>query len=104
MTITWSVSSMQVKQEGALQGIVRYVDWLVVVADSDYEASTTGQTAIGPVQELFVPYTELTEQIVLDWVFAVLGAETKTAIETSLQFQIANLALPRVQSAPLPWG
>lgn len=104
MTTTWSVISMQVSQDGALQGVVRYVNWLVVVADSNYETSATGQTEIGPVQELFVPYTELTEQVVLDWVFAVLGTDAKAAIETGLQSQIATLALPRVQSAPLPWG
>lgn len=102
--VTWSILNMQVLQEGSLQDVVRYVDWLVVVTDNGYETSTTGQTVMGPVQGAFIPYTDLTEQIVLDWVFALLGAEAKAAIETSLQSQIANLALPRVQSAPLPWG
>ncbi len=50
----------------------------------------------------FVPYNQLTEQIVLGWIWA--SGVDQTATEAAVQQQINNQIDPPVISPPLPWA
>jgi len=102
---TWAVQSMMVKmQEAGQTDVVYLVDWLASDTDGTNEARNGGQTEIPAPTGTFIPYDQLTEQQVLNWVWAVMGDETKAALEANLNTQIVYMQQPPVISLPLPWG
>ena len=50
----------------------------------------------------FIPYSELTQDQVLQWVWD--GGIDKDATEAALQAQINDQINPKVVTKPLPWG
>jgi hypothetical protein len=50
-----------------------------------------------------IPYEELTEEIVLNWVW-VDGGVDKTLVEESVNNELNNLLNPIVVKNPLPWA
>lgn len=102
---TWSVQSMMVlKQEAGFTDVVYLVDWLASDTDGTNEARRGGQTQVPISEGNFTPYDQLTESQVLGWVWNVMGAEAKAALEADLAAQIAYQQNPPVVSPPLPWG
>ena len=102
---TWIVQSMMVKtQESGQADVVYLVDWLASDTDGVNEARRGGQIEIPAPTGTFIPYDQLTEQQVLDWVWASIGSDSKTAIDANLNMQIVYMQQPPVVSLPLPWG
>jgi len=96
---------MQVKvQEAGFTDVVYLVDWLASDTDGTNEARRGGRTEVPAPTETFTPYDQLTESQVLDWVWGVMGAEAKAALEANLADQIAYQQNPPVAVLPLPWG
>jgi hypothetical protein len=56
-----------------------------------------------PSDPTFIPFDELTEEVVLNWVKAVLGEEQLAALEAVLDSQLQTLLNPPVVTG-LPWG
>ena len=52
----------------------------------------------------FVPFDQLTEAQVVQWVQDALTPEGVTATETSIATQIENQVNPPIVSPPLPWA
>lgn len=50
----------------------------------------------------FIPYTGLTESMVLSWVWDILGTG-KNEFEQASIYQIENLLTPFIITPPLPW-
>lgn len=51
----------------------------------------------------FIPYANLTEELVVDWVKKAMGDETVLAHETAVVQQIENQKNPPVVTPTLPW-
>ena len=51
----------------------------------------------------FVPYDELTEMIVLEWVWYTMGNEEKLLFEQMVKNQIDELISPNIVNLPLSW-
>lgn len=51
----------------------------------------------------FIPFADLTEEMVLGWVKAAMGDETVLAYETNVVQQIEEQKNPKVISPALPW-
>lgn len=103
--ITWAVTSIEVKtQEAGFTDVVYLVDWLASDTDGINEARRGGRTEVPAPTETFTPYDQLTESQVLDWVWGVMGAEAKAALEANLAEQIVYMQNPPVAVLPLPWG
>jgi L-aminopeptidase/D-esterase-like protein len=85
-------------------GFVVTVHWTATQADGDHTASTysTASFTQQPDQSL-IPYDQLTEAQVIDWVKGSLGEEGVAAIDASLAQQIADQKAPKV-AAGVPWG
>ena len=97
MEITWSVSNLE---RNTSDGFVNTVHWRVNATDGDKIASSYG--AVGYTQEdgkTLVPYSNLTETAVLEWVQESLNKEI---VEASLAKQIEALKNP-VTASGVPW-
>ena len=95
---TWKIVNME---RDASTGFVSTVHWTCSDVDGDYSGSTYG--SIGLSGELVTPYENLTEEVVIGWVKAVMGEETVAATEAAVAAQIADAKAPKVATG-MPWG
>lgn len=95
-TYNWSIVQMD---RLTSDGFVVTVHYNVSAFDGEYSASTYGTCGYTQESESFVPYADLTQEVVVGWVQTSLGKDT---VETSLQSQIDAQKNP-VQESGLPW-
>jgi hypothetical protein len=105
MTTNWQI--FDVKRQTA-DGVVIKVVYGCTVQLENYIDRTIGeQTFTGnPSTPGFVPYEDLTEEIVLGWVQTTLGAVAVTATETSLQNNVTAQKTAKeaeTVKSGLPW-
>jgi len=104
-TFTWSITELFCKPQTA-EGAdyVVTANWRCSGVDGNYNGQINGLAAFPVVQsENFIPYDQLTQQIVLDWCWNAGGVE-KNATEARVQDQIDRQINPPVITPPLPWG
>jgi len=97
MTV-WSIA--QLERNADDNGVVT-AHWRVSAEDGDFTASSYGTCSWTPEPstEGFVPFEDLTEAMVIEWVKGSLDVE---AIEASLASQIEDQKAPKV-IAGVPW-
>lgn len=104
VTTTWKVLGMT---RVVSDGFVVTVDWSCTAASGVFpdvkSAFAAGQEHYenNPDEPGFVPYDQLTEQIVLGWVFETLG-DQKAKIEADLTAKVEAQLHP-VTAEGLPW-
>ena len=102
--IVWTISRIDClpsTEEGDDFATTAY--WLCRGSEGAYTTSLNGTASFPVVQgEEFTPYSELTEDQVLGWVW-VNGVD-KEAIEAEIQNVLDNLVNPPVVVLPLPWA
>jgi hypothetical protein len=94
---TWTIVQMN---RLTADGFVVTVHYNVFATDGTYNASTYG--TVGYTEqpgETYVPYADLTQEMVVGWVQTSLGKDT---VEASLQSQIDAQINP-VQESGMPW-
>ena len=96
--ITWTISSMQRKADN---GFVIHVWYRVDDTDGTYSSVATGQCEYMQTSDTFVPYDQLTQDMVVGWVKDSLGADNVAALEAGLDEQIA--AQKQVENG-VPWS
>lgn len=79
-------------------GLVTTVHWIATKEDGEAVASTYASMAVEPSDD-FIPFEQLTEENVIDWVKAGLDLES---LEAALDAQIAEQKAPTVLSG-MPW-
>jgi hypothetical protein len=96
MTTTWTISQLD---RNTANGFVTTAHWQATAVDGEHTASiySTCSWADGTVN---VPYADLTQEIVLGWVWA--NGVDKQATEDALAAQIALQKNP-VQASGTPW-
>ena len=95
---TWTIVQMN---RLTADGFVVTVHYNVFATDGTYNASTYG--TVGYTEqpgETYVPYADLTQEMVVGWVQTSLGKDT---VEASLQSQIDAQINP-VQESGMPWS
>jgi hypothetical protein len=95
---TWTIVNMD---RLTADGFVVTVHYNVFATDGTYNASTYG--TVGYTEqpgETYVPYADLTQEMVVGWVQTSLGKDT---VEASLQSQIDAQINP-VQESGMPWS
>ena len=98
MAISYNWSIVQMDRLTS-DGFVVTVHYNVSAVDGDYSVSTYGTCGYTQESESFVPYADLTQEVVVGWVQTSLGKDT---VEASLQAQI-NAQKNPVQESGLPW-
>lgn len=102
-TFKWSVTQMDAyPQVDGETDVVFNVHWTCSGTDGTYNASvySTATVTTNP-EEPFTPYNQLTEDQVLQWVWA--SSADKNTTEAAVQQQIDNQINPPVVTPPLPW-
>ena len=95
MTITWKILTLD---RDVATGFVTTAHWTAVAVDGEHSASAYA-TVSWPEGTPAVPYANLTEATVLEWVW---NAVDKSATEASLAAQIALQKAP-VTASGTPW-
>ena len=98
---TWKVVDME---HNTADGGVVTVHWDVTEVDGDYSSRVYGSVGLeyDASDDSFVPYADLTEATVIQWVKDNMGADEVTAMETKLTDDIAAQQAP-AQESGVPW-
>jgi hypothetical protein len=95
MNITYKIDNLERQTS---DGLVITAHWRVNAVDGEYTAGAYGSVGFTRGDD-FIPFEELTEAQVIDWVKAQLDVEQ---IESNLANQIEALKEPKSVSG-LPW-
>ena len=103
-TITWTVTAMDCyPQESGNTDVVFNVHWTCSGTDGTYNASVYSTCSVpAPSGSAFTPYSSLTQDQVLGWIWA--NGVDKFATESAVVQQIDNQINPPVVTPPLPWS
>lgn len=105
-TWTWTINQMYTLQQPDPDYVVNVL-WTLTGVDGQYTASIGGNTVFNTTQaDPFIPYNELTPEIVTGWVQNSLGPDGIANYEANVNGQIESMKNPPVspQSTPLPWS
>lgn len=107
MTIEYTWKIVQLECYPEMDGetdVVCNASWTLEGRDGVYIGSTYGNQAI-PVTSggNFIPYDQLTQAQVVDWVQQAMGADRIAQQEKNIAAQIENQKNPPVVVPPLPW-
>lgn len=103
---TWTVDAMYTLQTPDPNYVVNAI-WTLTGVDGEFTASIGGNTVFDSNQSsTFIPYNELTQDIVIGWVQANLGEQGIANYEANVNGQIASMQNPPVspENTPLPWA
>jgi len=96
ITYNWNCKTVDVHpQEEGETNVVYNVHWIVTGVDGDYSATNIG-TQIVSLSEggSFIPFEDLTNEIVVGWTKEAMGEEQVASIEASIAGQIEALINP----------
>jgi hypothetical protein len=98
-TFTWTIPTLERELS---DGFVYTAHWRCTATDGEFSASSYGTAGFSqdPEAESFVPYDQLTEEQVLQWVWA--DGVDKDATEAALQAKIDAEKNPTTASG-VPW-
>ena len=91
-SVTWALASVDFDID---DGFCHTAHWTVTRVDGDYSASSYGSQSL-KTEDIkdFVPFDEVTSEMVDGWVKDAMGEETVTSIEESLDQQIEDQKNP----------
>ena len=107
-TYTWKFPAIDVyKQQGSYSDVVYNIHWRLAAIDQSatYSAEVYGVQSVSPYNPdsgSFIPYENLTQEIVTSWVLGSMG-EGYGNITSSLDSQIENQINPPTLQLPPPW-
>ena len=110
ITYTWKIKSLKKTNGTGLNDVIVGTQWELKGTDEDGDsgvfngATPFEMSKVDP--ENFVSYENLTEEMVLDWIKAVVVDHYWDHVEMQILRQIALLKNPEVEvnSAGLPWA
>jgi len=97
---TWEIA--QLERETA-DGYVYTAHYTVDANDGTYSAGAYGSIGLERPEGEMIPFSELTEELVVGWVKDKLGAEAVANVETALQAQLDEQRAPS-KAQGLPWA
>ena len=97
MTTTWTITQTDYL---VADGFITTAHWTASAVDGAYTAGAYGTCGFEAATPS-IPYASVTEQDVLNWIWA--NGVGKDTVEASLQSQIDLLKNP-VQAAGVPWA
>ncbi len=99
-TFTWGVA--QLERETS-DGYVFTVHYTLNASDNAYSAGAYGSIGLERPEGDMIPFAELTEELVLDWVKHKLTGEKVAEIEAALQGQLDEQHAP-TKAQGMPWA
>jgi hypothetical protein len=106
-TYNWTITNLYTKTVDGLQDYVVTAMFDVTGVDGEFSASVNGSQmfTVKEGQE-FIPYAELTPEIVTEWIKEELGENGILSITACIDGQIESQKNPPVspENTPLPWA
>ena len=103
---TWTITNLYTQTIDGKEDYVVNAIYDVVGVDGTYSASlsNTAQFSTANVSN-FIPYEDLTNEIVIGWIQQDLGVDGVNNLEACIQGQIDSQINPPVspENTPLPW-
>lgn len=96
ITYDWNCKTVDVHpQEEGETDVVYNVHWIVTGVDGDYSSSCIG-TQVVPLNEggTFIPFEDLTNDVVVEWTKEAMGEEQVTQIEAGVASEIEGKINP----------
>jgi len=96
ITYDWNCKTVDVHpQEEGETDVVYNVHWIVTGTKEDYSVTSIG-TQVVPLdpETPFIPFDELTNEVVVGWTKNAMGEEQVQSIEDNIASQIAELENP----------
>jgi hypothetical protein len=106
-TYTWNVTALYTQTIEGDENYVVIANYEVVGVDGDYTASLSNIARFSTESVTpFVPYEDLTNDIVIGWIQDELGVDGVSNLEACIQGQINSEINPPVVpvNTPLPWA
>ena len=96
----WTITNTD---RNTADGFIFCVHWTASQTDGDFSASTYSTASFTKEDGInYVPYKDLTEAAVIEWVKSSLGAEGVAAVDAALAANIAAQKAP-VTATGTPW-
>ena len=107
ITIAWKIEALDCVPN--VDGMADYVvcaHWRCNGTDGTFNGSVynTQSFEVKASDPNFVPYPELTEELVISWVKQAMGTETVEATEENVTNQIQDQINPKIVTPALPWA
>jgi len=103
---TWDIAQLErhlPDEDTCPDGAVYTAHWTASLEEDGESASAYGSVGFGdPDPSTFVPFSDLTKEEVLNWVFEALGVDQVTSIQEALYQQIQQKINP-TSEAGVPW-
>ena len=106
-TYTWNVTALYTETIDGEQNYVVIANYEVTGVDGTYTTSLSNIARFSTESvETFVPYADLTNDIVIGWIQQELGVDGVSNLEACIQGQIDSQINPPTtpQNTPLPWA
>ena len=108
ITYTWKVTGIKVKDEGSNTNAVVQTYWTKTGTDDNgnegtFHGATPFTSTTMPEGDVFVPFEQLTEDMVLDWIKDVVVGQYEEHVNEQIAKQIDSKVNP-VTDAPMPWA
>lgn len=101
-TFTWNIANLERETQDGYVFVVHYTV-NAVSEDQVYRSSAYGSLGLERPEGDLIPFSELTEEVVVGWVKDKFGEEKVTEIEAALQAQLDEQRAPS-KAAGLPWA
>lgn len=107
-TFSLAIRAARTRDDGGLTDILTAVEWVLTGVQGSATFELPGKTTMGPVDpQNFTPYSQLTQQQVIDWVNAI--EDTETGKLPGLRGHIDMVVTRMAEEAalaekPLPWA
>ena len=104
ITYDWNCKTVDVVlQEEGLTNVVYNVHWIVTGTSDTYSSTSIGtQTVTLDESTPFIPFADLTNDIVVGWTKAAMGEEQVASIESSIADAIEKEINPVTATMQLP--
>ena len=83
------------------QDFVVQIDWEYTASENDAKCARYGTASFSQPSDSFIPFDELTEDIVKSWITSSVDI---AGLEASLSEQINDILNPKVSVVPFPWN
>lgn len=98
----WQITAMNCSTTEQNPDTVIVVHWTCSGTDGAYNGSVYSTCSVPAPTGTFIPYADLTKDIVLGWIWT--NGVDQTATEAAVQTQIDNQINPPVVALPPPWN
>ena len=100
----WNCKTIDVytHEHNGHEQVIHNVHWRVTAEDGDYSASTYGTQSLNTEDiQGFVPFDDVTSEMINNWVWSAMGEEEVSRIEDGLDHQIEQQKNPSSETITL---